>query len=49
MVSKQEELIFIKELKLLINDFERCEDIEIKAKIHEDINLLVEVIRPHKR
>ncbi len=44
MISNEEMVIFIKEINLLINDYNRCDDILVKKQIYDDILLLNKVL-----
>jgi hypothetical protein len=44
MIHEEEKLIFIRELGRLIEDYQRCSDMQFKEQIYEDIMQLIEVI-----
>lgn len=44
LIAPEEMILFIKELSQLINDYERCTERDIKAKINSQILFLSEVI-----
>ncbi|SHG95185.1 hypothetical protein SAMN05216225_10965 [Ornithinibacillus halophilus] len=44
MISYEEKQIFIREMKVLINEYERCSQSTIKEQIYKDIKLIREVI-----
>ncbi|WP_368505057.1 hypothetical protein AB3N04_05255 [Alkalihalophilus sp. As8PL] len=44
MISHEEMIIFLKEMYLLMNEYKRCEEAQIKELIYKDIQLLGEVI-----
>jgi hypothetical protein len=44
MIHEEEKLIFIRELGRLIEDYQRCNDMQFKEQIYEDIMQLIEVI-----
>ncbi|MGE8206664.1 hypothetical protein ACQKP0_19325 [Heyndrickxia sp. NPDC080065] len=46
MIQEEEHLLFIKELGRLLQDFNHCDDEEIKKEILIDITLLSNVINP---
>jgi hypothetical protein len=45
IIKNEEMFIFIHELGLLIDEYQRCENTEIKEQIYDDILLLREVIK----
>lgn len=45
IIKNDEMLIFINELGLLIDEYQRCKNTEIKEQIYDDILLLSEVIK----
>jgi hypothetical protein len=45
IIKNEEMLIFINELGLLIEEYKRCRNEEIKELIYDDILLLSEVIK----
>lgn len=46
MITNEEMIIFIKEIFLLINEYNRCNDEFIKSKISDEISFLSEIIKP---
>lgn len=44
MISNEEMIIFIKEFYLLLNEYQNCEDDDLKKQIKNDILFLSEII-----
>ncbi|WP_210366095.1 hypothetical protein [Bacillus sp. REN3] len=44
MISEEEKWIFIRELRRLIDDYQKCPDTEFREQIHEEIMQLISVI-----
>ena len=44
MINEEEKLIFIKELRRLIEDYQNCYDNDFQEQIYEDIMHLISVI-----
>lgn len=44
MISNEEMIIFIKQIKLLINEYNKCQDLKIKEQIYEEIIVLSDLI-----
>lgn len=44
MISNEEMIIFIKQIKLLINEYNKCHDLQLKEQIYEEIVILSQLI-----
>ncbi|WP_169908080.1 hypothetical protein [Metabacillus halosaccharovorans] len=44
MISNEEMIIFMKQIKLLINEYNKCYDVKIKEQIYEEIIVLSDLI-----
>jgi hypothetical protein len=44
MISHEEMIIFLKEMYVLMNEYKRCEETQIKELIYNDIQFLGDVI-----
>jgi len=44
MISNEEMIIFIKQIKLLISEYNKCHDLKIKEQIYEEIIVLSDLI-----
>ncbi len=45
MVSAEEMVLFIKEIYLLINEYKRCNDAQLKELIKDDIMFFSEILK----
>ena len=45
MISSEEMITFIREIYLLINEYNRCDDLKIKNLINDDILFLSNIIK----
>lgn len=46
MLSNDDLVLFTKELKLLLDEFFRCNNVQIKKQIYTDILFLIKIIEP---
>lgn len=44
MISNEELIIFMKQINLLINEYNKCHDHQIKEQIYEEIIVLSDLI-----
>ncbi len=44
MISNEEMILFMKQINLLINEYNKCHDLQIKEQIYEEIIVLSDLI-----